>query len=187
MAFSQRGEEEIILSHFGESKGAYLDLGAYDGRTFSNIRALAEGGWEGVCVEPGAYAFGAMVDDPPPRAKLVHAAIGPRTGLTSFMLSKDAVSSTSRAHAHKWQQAVRFTPVFTVQVSVNDLLREFPGPYRFINIDTEGTSMWLFHELSGRLDGLETEMICVEHDGAQIHLEGWESVYRSPENEILRR
>ena len=183
--FSQREEESHILDLEGD--GTYLDLGAYDGKTFSNIRALAERGWKGVCVEPGAYAFAALADDPPPGAKLVHALIGPRTGLASFMLSKDAVSSTDRAHARRWQGAVRFTPVFTVSVTIRDLLRDLPGPYRFVNIDTEGTSMWLFHELSPLFDSLETEMICIEHDGAHISLPGFKQVYKSPENVILRR
>ena len=185
MAFSQRNEEDFILQLEGD--GTYLDLGSYDGKTFSNIRALAERGWKGVCVEPAAHAFAAMLDDPPPGARLVHAAIGPKTGLCSFMESKDAVSSTSRAHARKWQGAVRFVPAFTVQVSISHLLDNFPGPYRFISVDTEGTSMWLFREISPYLDTLETEMICVEHDGETPHIDGWESVYRSAENEILRR
>lgn len=183
--FAQRNEEHHILKLEGEGK--YLDLGSYDGSTFSNIRALAEKGWTGVCVEPAAHAFAAMLDNPPPGAKLIHAAIGPRTGLCSFMESKDAVSSSNRAHVRKWQQAVRFTPAYTVQVTIQDLLNDFPGPYRFISVDTEGTSMWLFRELVPRLDELETEMICVEHDGEKPHIDGWESVYRSAENEILVR
>lgn len=187
MTYSQREEEQVILDHFGDSEGSYLDIGAFDGKTFSNTRALAEKGWKGVCIEPGAFAFAAMVDDPPPGAKLVHALVGPRTGLASFMLSKDAVSSADRAHARKWQGAVRFTPIYTVSVTVRDLLKDFPGPYRLVNLDTEGTSMWLFHEMSTLFEGLETEMIVVEHDGAHVHLQGFKEVYRSPENVILRR
>lgn len=185
MTYAQRDEEHWIGQM--EGTGRYLDVGAFDGSTFSNVRMLAERGWEGVCVEPGAFAFAALADDPPPGAKLVHALVGPKTGLASFMLSRDAVSSTSRAHAHKWKEAVRFTPIFTVSISPADLLRDFPGPYRLVNIDTESTSMWLFHQLSPLFDDLETEMVCVEHDGAQVHLDGFHEVYRSPENSIIRR
>lgn len=187
MAFSQRREEEHLLDYFGDSDGTFLDCGAYDGKTFSNIRALAERGWKGVCVEPSSHAFAAMLKDPPPKAKLVHAALGPTTGLCSFMESMDAVSSTDRAHVRKWKEHATFTPVFTVSVSVPDFLREFSGPYRFVNIDTEGTSMWLFRELQEHFDRLETEVVCVEHDGAAVHLPGWRDIYRSAENVILAR
>lgn len=190
--FAQRNEEEYILTLEGkgrllEGKGRLLDVGSYDGRTFSNSRALSESGWEGVYVEPAAHAFAAMLDDPPPNAQLVNALIGPRTGICSFLQSRDAVSTTDRAHARRWQQHASFQASYTVSISPSDFLREFPGPYRFISVDTEGTSMWLFHEISPHLDRLETEMICVEHDGAHPHLDGWVSVYRSAENEILRR
>lgn len=183
--YAQRDEEKYTEAL--EGHGTYLEIGSYDGKTFSNTRLLADRGWKGVCVEPAAHAFAAMLDDPPPGAKLIHAAVGPRTGLVSFLQSRDAVSTTERAHARKWQQAVRFTPSFTVQVSLDDLLKDFPGPYRLVSLDTEGTSMWLFRAISPYLDELETEMVIVEHDGESAHLDGWETVYRSAENEILVR
>lgn len=185
MSYSQGDEESVILELEGD--GNYLDVGSYDGKTFSNIRALADRGWRGVCIEPAAHAFAAMLDDPPPGAKLVHAVIGPRTGLVSFLETKDAVSTTSKAHARKWKQYATFVPAYTVSLRIQDLLADLPGPYRFISIDTEGTSMWLFRELAPLLDELETEMICVEHDGAAVHLPGWKRVYSSAENVILRR
>lgn len=187
MTYSQRREEQHILEHFGDFVGSYLDIGSYDGRTFSNVRELAERGWKGVCVEPAAHAFSKMLDDPPPGAKLVHAALGPRTGLCSFIETKDAVSTTDRAHVRKWKEHVTFVPAYTVSVTIRDLLREFPGPFQFVSIDCEGTSMWLFREMQEHFDRLDTSLICVEHDGAQVHLDGWKSIYRSAENEILAR
>lgn len=186
MTYAQRDEERYI-EKLGDS-GRYLEIGSYDGKTFSNTRALAERGWEGVCVEPAAHAFAAMLRDPPPHAKLIHALLGPRTGLASFLQTQDAVSTTDRNHAEKWKgYAVPFTLTFTVSVSVIDLLKDFPGPYRFISIDTEGTSMWAFREFAPLLEHLEVEMICVEHDGAKPHAPGFHEIYRSAENSILAR
>ena len=186
MVFSQRDEESVILEHL-QGDGTYLDIGSYDGKTFSNVRALAEKGWRGICVEPAAHPFAAMLDDPPPGAKLVHAAIGPRTGLVSFLETKDALSTTSRAHARKWGQYASFTPAYTVSITIHDLLKEFPGPHRLVSIDTEGTSMWLFKEMAPLFDEIGTEMVVVEHDGEGVHLDGWERVYGSVENVILKR
>ena len=187
MAFSQRGEEEVILNHFGNYKGQYLDLGSYDGKTFSNIRQLAESGWRGVCVEPAAHAFAAMLDDPPPGAKLVHAAVGPRTGLCSFLETKDALSTTDRAHAKRWKEYASFIPAYTVSISVADLLQDFAGPFEFVSIDTEATSFSLFKEFIPHFDALKTQLVCVEHDDHPIHLDGWEQIFKSAENLILRR
>lgn len=181
--FSQGGEEEVILTMEGE--GRYLDIGAYDGKTFSNVRALAERGWEGVCVEPAPHAFAAMVLDPPPNATLVHALIGERTELSPFLCTQDAVSTTDPRHAEKWSRFAEFRPIYTVSVSLLDLLTQFPGPYRFVSIDTEGTSKQIFDQLD--LDQLETEMIAVEHDGYVIQRDGFQEVYRDPNNVILRR
>lgn len=67
--FSQNGEQAIILKYFGvaqiEARGGYvatqpgtvLDIGANDGVTLSNSRALVELGWNAVLVEPAEIAF----------------------------------------------------------------------------------------------------------------------------------
>lgn len=60
--YSQNGEQEAILKIFGESEGRFLDIGAYDGKTFSNTLALIERGWSGVLIEPSPNAFMALAD-----------------------------------------------------------------------------------------------------------------------------
>lgn len=187
MNYSQRDEQTVILAHFGDTQGRFLDVGSYDAWTFSNIRALNDRGWTGTCVEPSAAAFAAMLDNPPEATRMVNALVGPRTGLASFLHSKDAVSTTERAHAKRWSGAVTYTPVFVGSVTVTDLLQECPGPYNFLSIDTEGTSMWVLSQFIPLLDHLDTELVCVEHDGAEALIPGWMQVYKSPENLILRR
>src|SRR5690348_14672442 len=54
---SQNGEQKVIFDYFGGSPGAFLDIGANDGETLSNSRALALSGWSGVCVEPSFRAY----------------------------------------------------------------------------------------------------------------------------------
>lgn len=187
MSYSQRDEERVILEHFGDSDGTYLDCGAYDGRTFSNIRALSERGWKGVCVEPSAHAFAAMLENPPPGARLVNAMIGPRTGLGSFLHSKDTLSTSDRRHAKKWAGATTFTPIFVGSITIQELLKECPGPYRFISVDVEGMSMWVLGQLIPLLDHLKTEMVCVEFDDQTVHIPGWKQIYKSEENVIVKR
>jgi FkbM family methyltransferase len=184
--FSQREEEQVILEFFGDSTGRYLDLGAYNGSTFSNTRALAERGWEGVAVEPAAPAFAAMLNGPPPHARLVNVLVGPHTGLASFLVSRDAVSTTDRAHARKWG-AETFTPIFVGSITIFDLLKDFPGPYRCLSVDTEGTSSYLVRTIAPMVDELELQLICYEHDNNYVHIDGFKQVYESEENCILVR
>jgi FkbM family methyltransferase len=184
--FSQRGEDVFLEPILPES-GRYLDIGAYDGKTFSNTRRLAEKGWEGVCVEPAAYAFAAMCADPPPTAILVNALIGKRTGLVNFHYSKDLVSTTEEHHARKWSSVAAFVPIYTVSIALHEFLAEFPGPYDLISVDTEGTTLTLVEELMPHLDELETKYLVYEHDGAWLSIPGFEEIHRTEENAICVR
>lgn len=55
--YSQNNEQKIILDYFGDFRGAVLDIGANDGVTLSNSRALVALGWRAVLVEPSPAAF----------------------------------------------------------------------------------------------------------------------------------
>ena len=60
--YSQGGEQAAILEYFGEKRdGRFLDVGAFDFRGLSNVRALAERGWGGVLVEPDPQAFASLL------------------------------------------------------------------------------------------------------------------------------
>lgn len=185
--YSQGIEEEIILDYFGSSEGRFLDCGAYDGKTFSNVRRLAENGWKGVCIEPAAHPFDCMAQDPPPNTELVNCLIGERTELVPFHLCQDALSSTSEKHAHKWRKVADFTPVWVMSLSVSDLLDRFPGPYRFLNVDCESTSQEVLRLFEPHFDDLEVELFCVEHDGAHFELQGFKEIFRNDGNSIQCR
>ena len=53
--YGQLGQDLLALDFFrsypAESK-VFLDIGAFDGISFSNTRLLFEEGWSGVCIEP---------------------------------------------------------------------------------------------------------------------------------------
>jgi len=55
--YSQNKEEEHILNYFGSHVGTFCSIGENDGKTLSNVRALAERGWKGVMVEPDPAAY----------------------------------------------------------------------------------------------------------------------------------
>ena len=55
--YSQNLEQNYILEYFKDKRGTFIDIGANDGLTLSNTRALAELGWRGVFVEPSPKSF----------------------------------------------------------------------------------------------------------------------------------
>mgnify|MGYP000961084393 CR=1 FL=1 len=55
--YSQNNEEEVILKYLGDSTGTFLDIGAFDGITFSNTYELVKRGWKGVMVEASPRTF----------------------------------------------------------------------------------------------------------------------------------
>jgi FkbM family methyltransferase len=62
MNYSQNAEQEIILNYFGDMIGTVCDIGANDGKTFSNSLALLERGWAGFLVEPGRRAYNLLCE-----------------------------------------------------------------------------------------------------------------------------
>lgn len=56
--YSQFEEQQIIEKYFeNQPKGTLVDIGANDGKTFSNSLGMIEKGWDAVCVEPTNEAF----------------------------------------------------------------------------------------------------------------------------------
>src|SRR3990167_7319584 len=62
--YSQKKEDHHIWNYFKDKlPGNLLDIGANDGRLFSNSLWLIEHGWGGVMVEPSPKAFKKLCDN----------------------------------------------------------------------------------------------------------------------------
>jgi hypothetical protein len=192
MSYSQHGEEERLLRHFGERTGRLLEIGAFDGRAFSNTLALIERGWEAVLVEPSARAFDRLMalHDGNPRVRLVNALIdaAPEESLVRFMQSPDCLSTTEPEHVAKWgPSGTKFQETFLPPLSVRHLLTWCEGlGFDFVSIDTEMTSTAIFHALMQHVRSLP-EVICVEHDGNDIRHPSYAGIYYDGNNVILKR
>ena len=161
---SQYNEDDIIHRYFGGKRdGRFLDLGAYDGKTFSNTFALAEKGWSGVCVEASPQCFVQLQKtyQQNPNIKLVNAAIADKRGCLLFYDNGGAIASLCEDHMEKWKEYDAFVPIHVASICVGDLLEVFPSPYDFVSIDIEGLSLDAFQWLP-RLDSLGVKLCCVE-------------------------
>jgi FkbM family methyltransferase len=190
--YSQNDEEQVILEYFGGKVGRFYDIGAWDGKTFSNVRALLERGWSGLMVEPSPTVFVNLLKNVVEfgdRVRLLNAAITVKSGLMDFYEANgDAVGTLDPAHAQKWH--LSGTKFVTHTLGMQQLFNEF-GRAEFINLDVEGTNATLFPLLPW--DWTELRMVCVEHDGHEKQMEqlvmpyGFRRIHRTAENLILVR
>ncbi len=200
MSYSQNAEEKVILGLLDKAHcgmGRFLDVGAWDGRTFSNTLRLAELGWSGVCVEPSPTAFSGLlkVHQNNPEIILVNAAISASGGWLDFYdAGGDAVSSSDPAHVARWTRdgGVKFTRFVLRSVSIGELFTKFGSNFTFINLDVESLNWTLFQAFPWEFL-LHTKIVCVEHDGhidemtSLLAPHGFKKVEQNAENIILSR
>lgn len=193
MSYSQGQEEAIISAHFIGRKGRFLDIGANDGETFSNTRALAIAGWIGTLVEPNQNAFQRLSDlyYSSPSMKLVNAAITDHDGMVTMHMASDSLVSSLDASAEAtWRHhGFEWTPAQVQGMTLAKLLSIAPGPYDLISIDAEGHDWPILKQMDLRAMGCE--MLVIEHgaewaridrymNGAgykRIHRDGINSIY----------
>lgn len=173
--YSQEGEEKVILDYFGPFNGRFLDLGAYDGKAFSNTLALYDKGWSGVLVEASPQCFKSLqrIYKDRKRSSLVCACVvagGPR--MVKFYDDGGANATVSTSHKQKWLD-VPYTEIYVPGIGVRQLLQAFPGKFDFISIDLEGISWEVLVELGPHLLNLKTRLLCVEVESEQGRAESF--------------
>jgi FkbM family methyltransferase len=194
--YSQNNEESIIVNYFKSnhiSHGKFLDIGAYDGKTFSNTHKLAEMGWAGVCYEPSSKPFAALrlLYSGNSRIVVINSAVGQTNGVIRFFDSNgNAVSTTDVSHKTKWEKSsIKFNEIVVNCTSAKDVIIRHGLKYDFVNIDTEGTNVQILRVLIDA--GLKFNLLCVEHDGniEQIikMFPGCVNLLQNGENIILKR
>jgi FkbM family methyltransferase len=162
--YSQNNEQEIILSFFNGRAGRFLDIGAHDGETLSNTRALVQIGWNGVLVEPHPVHFYKLWELYGGRMgiTLVNAAVdSSNNGLVELKFNYEgpAYSSTLSPDKAKEFAANDYRKSFFVPVCGVSELERF-GPFNFISLDVEGMEIPILG--SAEILLLGCDLICVE-------------------------
>lgn len=183
--YSQTGEQAHILNYIesrGLTEGRLLEIGAFDGETFSNVRAimLKYPKWKGVFVEPSSFCFVKLYEMykmEPSRAELINIAIVPDEDLDGSTFLKfnesplSAVSSSLDGHTQKWyneknEQGESVNPrrIYVAKTGMKPLLDKF-GPFDMINIDVEGYSARLALQDWFNPKDYGCKLLCIEQDG----------------------
>jgi len=162
--FSQGEEEKYILKYFGNKIGKFLDIGAYDGITFSNTYQLLLNGWNGVSVEASPSVFKKL------QKNLNDFDIELFNGCISliddkiidFYDNEEATACDNLENVKKWQDVCQFNKINVRTTPILTLLKHYNYKYDFVNIDIEGNSADLFIYIYDLLKYVD--MFCIEHD-----------------------
>jgi len=200
--YSQYSEEiHIAAATAGQpaERRRFLDLGAWEPKTFSNSRALYEAGWSGVVVDPSPSAILKQVEEygNEPQVEIVSLAVGCVPGgygsILPIQITEDCLSSMDTESVQKWSESgAKFVGRILVQVvPISDILMRFGMGFGFVNIDIEGQSVDVFRACIEA--HLEPACYCVEHDGRLVELcevatgAGYALVYSNGVNAVFGR
>ena len=164
----QNKEDQIILEYFDGGRHLnLLDIGAFDGKTFSNsYNLLKHFNWYGVLIEAEPKtAHDCYMNTRDTNALTLCAAVTIDTdGIIEFQTSNgQMVGSSDLSHVKKWSKDVKFERINVAAVSIDTILATYGNDFQFINVDVEGQSA----DLAMKIIPLYTncKCICIEHDG----------------------
>jgi len=193
--FTQTDEQPVILRELADlPSGKFLDIGAYDGQSLSNTRALALSGWSGTLVEPNPRLFMSLLQmyGQDSRFTLVNAAMSDKSGLARFFLdgTNEQYCSSIAPNAKDLFPLTLYPMSYLVPtITPRDLTESFD----FISIDTEGFDLEILKAMRGSLDN--TRLVCIEYNQErsydvtikELKVQGFKQVHKSRENILARR
>jgi FkbM family methyltransferase len=200
--FSQNGEQFFLLNWFKErSSGYFVDIGASDGITDSNSRALFLNGWRGLLVEPVPEEFWNLEDNYRNCSgiELVNAAIGQADGYSSMWIARSWLAEpyahadnrhtmlkhTAEQYAKDSRPAQYYDLRRVRSLSVKTLVDKLSRPIDFLTVDAEGMDasivQWLLE-----LKVMPELVMCGIDDGSKatrpLMSAGYREVYRNRVN-----
>lgn len=196
MKYSQNDEQQYIENYFTNRQprwgGRLLDIGAYDGKTFSNTFSLLEKGWKGVLVEASPQVFTALQRNTVGlNVDLCQACIviEPVIGMIPFWDNAGAVASNNANHVQKWKDHAEFQKIMLMPIHYKALLSTYGTGFDMVDIDIEGESANLFFEMFPLMPTVD--LWVVEHDGRKQEIidlcVGFAVLYENGENVVLGR
>lgn len=194
MKYSRHDEEPFILEYFHQHPPAhrvFCDIGAFDGVTHSNTRALWEAGWTGTLCEPVPSAFEALVrnarDGGASGAMLLRTAVAPALMIrdghirmwTPTTPRNGADTDPRECSTLLPSQFARWGGMYEweeVEVPATTLEIVMLPETVFLSVDCEGMDAAVL--ASRRWDGPNPQLVMAEHNGHTDALERIEMVLR---------
>ena len=147
---SQHGEDVYLWHHFKRRNGFFIEIGAYDGVTFSNTYWLEHVGWTGILVEPNPELYKKCLKARP-FSKVIHAAITGDESLNSVTLvlpdnigGRDALAYTVKSDYQVNRvndTGVKLRHIQVPAMTTKRLLQDVTANIDVLSIDVEGAEM----------------------------------------------
>ncbi len=146
--YSQINQDEYVLDFYQSKKdGYFVDIGANDGITLSNTKALEDLGWKGICIEPDEKTFDNLKSNRTDNSICVNKAVWNKTEEVIYSAPPDSLiggikETLAKNHIQLWSKP---DWNFTEHVVQSDtLLRildecEAPKVIDYLSLDTEGS------------------------------------------------
>ena len=197
--YSQNGEEKIIVKELGDSKGFFIDIGAFDGERLSNTRRLALNGWSGILVEPHPVHAEKCRKLYADRSDVVTAevAICDRDGECEMFANDTFYSTLDPEETKRWKACkdITFAKVSVRTMTFATFFKSFVNDQQtidFASIDAEGSDHVILRDMLAM--GVRPTLVCVEHNGKiydqcfkLLSGAGYDMVAKNAENLIMRR
>lgn len=188
--------------------GTFVEVGAYDGFTFSNTWGLAKRGWEGLLVEPiPKLALKCRENHRHhPKVSVVQSAVGDHSGTVSLVIA-DALTTANHAQASEYRTVEWARPLVTdasmevPMITLDTLLEREKTPIGFdlLVVDVEGyegavfkgfdLSRWLPKMLIVELADTHPDLSLTANDDARlstfIQETGYQIVYKDAINTVF--
>lgn len=211
--YSQSGEQAVILEFFKRKgvRGRFCDIGANDGVTFSNTRALALSGmWSGTYIEASPKAFERLMGSTVNlMSHVVYASEYFNVALTNYSgnitLSESEsilsdkrdvalVSTLHKSEMDRFKSITKYNDIVVECLTWKDFIttRSAFETFDFISIDIEGEELNILPDMD--FDAMQTKMVCIEWNGNSElkkeydkYLSKFKVIYTSGENLIYTR
>lgn len=181
--YSQNSEEFYIRRYFRHFQGRLLDIGAYDGKTFSNSLALLLLGWEGYMVEPSPEIFDKLKENLRGlNVKAVNCAIGTYDGKGVLHNNMNAVATMVDKDKAKWVDE-EFTEI-EIEVRLYDTIFKDVN-FDFISIDAEGMDWDILQQIN--IDKVGCRMVCIEWNSDNEMFAKYQQYFKRYRMKLLHR
>lgn len=165
----------IYNSYFGNKKGFFIEVGAFDGESFSNTSCLADSGWKGIYIEPVEKFYKKCAErHKNNNVKVINAAIGLENKIVDIYVG-EALSSLDKNQVNaynqiSWSKGICFSSQKCRQITLESVLTESsPNDIDLLVIDVEGKELEVLESFN--LDKYRPKMIICEiedeHDSFQ--------------------
>jgi FkbM family methyltransferase len=170
--FQGQADQDLLayLYFKGRRTGFFLDIGAYDGKTYSNTYVLEQVGWKGICLEPLPDLFAQLRRN---RAcDCYNLAMSDESGEGSFIRAAGVETlsglESKMAPAHKdWiiREKGTIQRIRVGTISFGDLMGRYPGlkGIDFFSLDVEGAEMSILESID--FDAYRFGLIAIESIG----------------------